>query len=197
MKRLSLTLILLLVSCGTHLPPKDRAILSIDFVDKRLTTLQDTELRICNEAQYNKIVAAGTPIATSWPPTTPCAGPLSDATKLTTDKHKEFSAKIADAFAIQKKAAILIKAWTAGQPAPPELNALLSQAQAVVAIIGTLAVSDGQRDLLSLGNTTIAEIQKIIDTIRGGETHAAGPQEDRAARARLQLPYPYPHWARV
>lgn len=158
-KLLVIVAVLIVTACAT-MSTRDRAVRGIQFTDQRLSAFQDAERRICNEAEYVKIGGSlTTPILT-------CAGPLAEAAGLSTEVHRKIAMALAEAFALQKKAAALLLAWEENQPAPPELNTLLAQAQATLQIVSTLAPTERQKELLSLGNAVVTEIQKILDLIR-------------------------------
>lgn len=161
-----LFVIIALTAACASMPPRDRAIKGIEIVDSSLSAFQDAERRICNEAEYNKAVAAGTQLTAAI---TTCTGMLAQAAKLTTETHQKIASLLAEAFKLQQKAVLVIQALGPNDPVPGEVNDLLTKTRAIAAVVIGLAGTDQQQKLVSLVNTTVDQIQKIIDELRGGK----------------------------
>ena len=139
-----LILVILLASACASLPPRDRAVKGLQFVDSQLSAFQDAERRVCNEAEYSKAVAAGNKLTAAI---TTCTGPLSEASKLTTETHQKIAGLLAEAFKLQQKAVLVLQALSANDPVPSELNDLLSKAQSIATIVAGLAGTSTQQSL--------------------------------------------------
>lgn len=154
---ISLIAIMLAASCAS-VPAKQRAVLANQSAGQVVWTLQDTERRLCNQASFDKDPNV---------PITECAGPMADAAKLTTDKHREFAKTLSQVYALRLKVDTALLLWQPGQPPPSELQSLQGQAEALLAIARSLATTDKQRELIEAGQTLIAEIEKIAKAIKG------------------------------
>jgi hypothetical protein len=123
---LGVFLFVILASGCASLPVKERAVQTLNATQNTLGQIQDTERRLCNAAEY--AVSPSTPIKA-------CAGPLADATMLTTERHQRIAAALSKAFDAQIKAAVVLRAWRAGDPVPSTLPDILDALASVAAVV--------------------------------------------------------------
>jgi hypothetical protein len=127
---LGVFLFVLLTSGCASLPVKERAVQTLNATQTTLANVQDTERRLCNANAY-----AAAPSA----PIKACAGPLADATMLTTERHQRIAAALSKAFDAQIKASVVLRAWKAGDPPPATLPDILDALEAVAGVVKELA----------------------------------------------------------
>jgi len=104
------------------------------------------------------------PVKAKADPTAPileCAGPLAAAAKLTTERHREFSARMLKAFELHKDAVERLNTWKPGEPIPVNVSTLQTQVEAILALSQGLGGSDAQ----ALSNI-VAQVLKQIADIR-------------------------------
>jgi hypothetical protein len=160
----ALILALALTGCAS-LPARQKAVQSTQAVDFALSTFQDAEWRLCNATAYQSFLTAGRSLTAA---VTACAGPEAEAAALTTAKHQAINRQLAEAFGLQKKIVVLLQGWQQGQPPPADLNELMTRSQSFLDMVKTLATTDQQKKLISLGETVLVEVQKIVAAIQGG-----------------------------
>lgn len=157
--------LLAIVAGCASLPARQKAVQSTQAVDLALSKFQDAEWQACNGTAYLAFVNAGRAIDRA---VTTCAGPEAEALRLTTEKHQAINKQLASAFATQRKIVLVLQNWQVGQPTPAELPDLMTQSRSFLELVKTLAATDQQKQLVSLGETVLVEIQKIVDALRGG-----------------------------
>ncbi len=153
---LSLVLALTVSACAS-VPAKQKAVTSLASVQTSLEVTQDAERRVCNQASFD---------ADALKPITECTGPLSVALGLTTAKHQAFAAGMAKAYGLQVRAAIALRAWSPGTPAPVELSSLQTAAQSLVDFLRALAQNEDQKKLVAVGQSLLDEIQRVIHAVK-------------------------------
>ncbi len=158
MKRFGFILALVLAANCQSVPAKQRAVLGNQAAGQTIWALQDAERRICNQVAFD---------ANPTEPIKECTGPAAAAANLTTEKHQAFAKNLSQAYAIRIRLDNLLLQWQPGQPEPSELKGLSDQANSILAIIRSLAMTERQKELVSLAETLMAEINKVAATIRG------------------------------
>lgn len=149
--------VLLVAACGS-LPAKQRAVLGNQAAGQAIWALQDAERRICNPAVFDKDPTI---------PITECTGPTASAAGLTTAKHQEFAKTLSTAYGLRIRLDNLLLQWQPGAPEPSELKGLQDQANGILTIARSLAMTERQKELVALAELLMAEVQKIAATIRG------------------------------
>lgn len=156
-KLLSLVLLssLALVACGAN--SKQVAVLANRAAGQQVWNIQDTERRICNQAAFD---------ADPTEPILECAGPMAQASGLTTEKHREIAKHLSAVYAVRIRIDQALLTWQPGTPEPAGIDSMLTQANAALAVIRGLASTDEQRALVDAGEALVDEIRKIIAAFR-------------------------------
>jgi hypothetical protein len=154
-----LALVLSFGACAS-LPVKERAVQTLNATQNTLANIQDTERRLCNAAEYDAS------------PTTPikaCAGPLADATMLTTERHQRIAAALSKAFDAQIKASVVLRSWRAGDPVPATLPDIMDALETVTEVVRELAPnSDLFRELDTILQAR-RELEELVAALKGAQ----------------------------
>jgi hypothetical protein len=149
--------LVLTAACAT-LPVKERAVRTLDGTERLLAQVQDTERRICNDAAFQKAPAE---------PILVCAGPLSDATQLTTARHQRIAAALSRAFDAQIKAAVVLRAWRAGDPPPATLPDIMKAIEEIAAIVNELSPNSQVVEVLKTLLQVRTDLEALAAALKG------------------------------
>jgi hypothetical protein len=125
-----------------------------------LGQIQDTERRLCNAAEY--AVAPAAPIKE-------CAGPLADAAMLTTERHQRIASALSKAFDAQIKAAVVLRAWRAGDPVPATLPDILDALESVAAVVKELAPNSALFRELDTILQARRDLEALAEALKGAQ----------------------------
>lgn len=124
MRRLIVLVALLSFGCAS-LPAKQKAVVSLQASETALEGAHNLERSLCFVTPATE--AGGH-----------CTNPQAASVKLTDATHQKLATFFAQAFAVEIKAAVALKAWQAGAPAPSDVTTYRATIQQILDTAKTL-----------------------------------------------------------
>ena len=144
-RRCSVLLLLLLAGCAS-LPLKQQAVVSLQASETALEAAHDLERGFCFVTPATE--AGGH-----------CTNPLAATLHLTDATHQRLADLFSRAFALEIKAAIALKAWRAGEPAPTDVAGYQKDISDILAVVKTLA--PGAAPIVAKAQAAVDEAAKV------------------------------------
>lgn len=154
---LALVTVLLTFGGCASLPAKQQSAEGHASVERSLALLQDGERRACNPQAFAKSPSS---------PVLACEGPLSQSLGLTTARHQEIAAVLAEAFLTQQRLGAAILLWQPGTATPTEISDFEKQVQAALRMLQALAPGEDQKRLISAAQAVIDELKRVVAAAR-------------------------------
>jgi hypothetical protein len=125
MKQGCLVVVMVVFSACASLPVKQQAVQGLQASEAALESAHDIERSMCFNTPATETGGH-------------CTNPLAASIKLTDAQHQKLAQYFSDAFAVEIKAAIALKAWQAGQAAPTDIAGYQTDITAILALVQTL-----------------------------------------------------------
>ncbi len=129
------------------LPVKQRAVVSLQASETALEAAHDAERLLCS------------PTADQTKAITHCDGAQAAAIGLTDDVHRRLARLFSIAFDAQEKAALVLKTWRAGDPAPASFADYRRVASEILGLVGEIVPKE--QDAVAKAQQAVDEAAKV------------------------------------
>ena len=152
MQAFAILAVVVLGACTSNPKPQVAALRGAQGIETFLAASQDAEQALCGQTATNP---------------THCPNAQAGALGLTDAKHQQFNVALASAFRAQVTLAKVMQTWTAGQPAPADAQALVTQVTNAVQLVQSLNPAPATAALLDQLMAALRAAQDILTAVKG------------------------------